>query len=267
MQAALCTIGDELLAGDTENTNATWIAARLTARGVSTRRILVIPDEVDLIARKVREYAEKFDAVIVTGGLGGTHDDVTMDGVAAAFDLELEIDELARADVAETLAEVRERLPNLDLDVDAHASIPAGGRALLNDEGLAPGCVVENVYVLPGIPREMEPMFESVVEEFSGAARSRVVYTTTPEGQYTSDLMDARDRFSVAIGSYPGRSDGERRNRIKLVGEDEAVLKEAAAWIEARVEPYQADGDDDDGGRDGGEEAGAGEADGKEADS
>lgn len=245
MQAALLTIGDELLAGDTENTNATWIASRLTARGVATRRILVIPDDVELIARKVCEYSEQFDAVIVTGGLGGTHDDVTMPAVARAFDRELAVDELARADVEATLEEVRERLPDLDLDVDAHASIPAGGRALLNEAGLAPGCVVENVYVLPGIPREMKPMFESVAEEFSGTARSETVYTTTPEGQYTSTLMAARDRFSISIGSYPGRHEGQRRNRIKLVGEDEEVLEEAATWIEARIDPYEADRESD----------------------
>jgi molybdenum cofactor synthesis domain-containing protein len=239
MQAALLTIGDELLAGDTENTNATWIASKLTARGVNTERVLVIRDDPELIARKVAEYSEAFDAVIVTGGLGGTHDDVTMAAVADAFDRELEVDELARTDVEETLEAVRERLPALDLDVEAHASIPAGGRALLNEEGLAPGCVIENVYVLPGIPREMKPMFESVAEEFSGTARSQVVYTATPEGEYTGMLTEARDRFDVSVGSYPSRSEGRRRNRIKLLGEDETRLKEAADWIEARVDPYE----------------------------
>ena len=241
MQAALLTIGDELLAGDTENTNATWITAELTSRGVTTKRVLVIPDDIELIARKVCEYSAEFDVVIVTGGLGGTHDDVTMDAVARAFDRELAVDELARADVAETLDAVRERLPDLDIDVEAHASIPAGGRALINEDGLAPGCVVENVYVLPGIPREMEPMFESVAEDFAGTARSREVYTTTPEGQYTAMLMDARDRFPVSVGSYPSRGENGRRNRIKLVGEDEARLTEAAEWIEARVDPYEGD--------------------------
>ena len=249
MQAALLTIGDELLAGDTENTNATWLAAQLTSRGVTTKRVLVIPDDRELIARTVREYSEKFDAVIVTGGLGGTHDDVTMAAVAAAFDLELVVDELARADVEETMEAVHERLPDLEIDIDAHAAIPAGGRALCNEEGLAPGCVIENVYVLPGIPREMKPMFESVLEEFSGSARSRVVYTTTPEGEYTSALVAARDRFSVSVGSYPSRSGGERRNRIKLLGEDETRLEAAAAWIEARVEPVEGSDDGEDGER------------------
>ena len=142
---------------------------------------------------------------------------------------------------------LHQRTQWLDLDVDAHASIPAGGRALLNEEGLAPGCVVENVYVLPGIPREMKPMFESIADEFAGAARSRVVYTTTPEGQYTNDLIEMRERFSVGVGSYPGRSGGERRNRIKLVGEDEGALEEAATWIRARVDPYEDSAGDESG--------------------
>ncbi|MFW6000537.1 MAG: molybdopterin-binding protein, partial [Halorubrum sp.] len=85
MNAAVVTVGDELLDGDTENTNATWLCDRLDARGVTVRRVTVVPDEVSQIARVVNEYHAEYDAVIVTGGLGPTHDDVTMEGVAAAF--------------------------------------------------------------------------------------------------------------------------------------------------------------------------------------
>jgi molybdenum cofactor synthesis domain-containing protein len=233
MDVALLTVGDELLAGDTQNTNATWLADRLTERGATVARVLVVPDDRALIARKVAEYAEGFDAVVVTGGLGGTPDDRTMDAVADAFDRSLAVDERAREDIERTVEAVREEYPDIELDVDAEASIPTGSQPLLNEPGLAPGCVVGNVYVLPGIPAEMEAMFESVAAAFGGEVRSRVFYTNTPEADLIADLTATEERFDVAVGCYPDRE--ARHNRIKLVGEDSAVLDRAAEWLRARV--------------------------------
>ncbi|WP_049998067.1 competence/damage-inducible protein A [Halococcus sediminicola] len=238
MDVALLTIGDELLSGDTANTNATWLASRLTDRGATVARVLVVPDDRELIARKVDEYADAFDAVIVTGGLGGTPDDRTMDAVADAFDRSLAVDERARESVEKRVAAIRDRYPDIDIDVAAEASIPEGSQVLLNDPGLAPGCVVENVYVLPGIPEEMEAMFESVVEAFGGDMRSRVFYTNTPEADLIPDLVATEERFDVTVGCYPDRE--ARHNRLKLVGEDSAELDAAAEWLRERVETVPA---------------------------
>src|SRR6056297_2557725 len=90
MRVAVITVGDELLSGDITNTNAAWLGARLSARGVSIERVIVLPDRVADIARVVNEYRAEYDAVIVTGGLGPTHDDLTMNGVAAALGRDLE---------------------------------------------------------------------------------------------------------------------------------------------------------------------------------
>ena len=84
MRVAIVTVGDELLVGDTVNTNAAWLGERLHERGVEVGRVAVLPDRVADIARVVNEFRAEFDAVIVTGGLGPTHDDLTMEGVAAA---------------------------------------------------------------------------------------------------------------------------------------------------------------------------------------
>jgi nicotinamide-nucleotide amidase len=238
MNVALLTIGDELLAGDTENTNATWLASRLTDRGATVARVLVIPDDRALIARKVAEYAEAFDAVIVTGGLGGTPDDRTMNAVADAFDRSLAVNERARESVEERLKAVRGEYPDISLDVAAEASIPEGSQPLLNEPGLAPGCVVESVYVLPGIPAEMKAMFEDVAEAFGGSVRSRTFYTVTPEADLISDLTVAEECFDVAVGCYPDRE--ARHNRLKLVGEDSDELDDAAEWLRARVETVPA---------------------------
>ena len=234
MNVALLTVGDELLAGDTVNTNAAWLAERLSERGVTVARILTIPDSRSLIADKVRTYSDDFDAVIVTGGLGGTPDDVTIAAVADAFDRDLIVSEPALADVETRLAEISDDVPDLDIDPAAEATLPDGARPLLNPEGLAPGCVVENVYVLPGIPRELKAMFDTVAEEFSGDAISHLLYTVEPEANMVSTLEAITDAFDVAVGCYPDRD--ARHNRLKLTATDEATLTEATAWLHERID-------------------------------
>jgi molybdenum cofactor synthesis domain-containing protein len=234
MEVALLTIGDELLAGDTVNTNASWLAERLSERGVTVARILTIPDDRALIAEWVREYSDAFDAVIVTGGLGGTPDDVTVDAVADAFDRELVVSEQALAAVEKRLADIDDAVPDLDLDVEAEATVPEGARPLVNAEGLAPGCVIENVYVLPGIPRELKAMFGTVAEEFSGDALSRFLYTTAPEANLVTTLETVAEAFDVSVGCYPDRD--ARHNRLKITATDEETLAGAAAWLRERVD-------------------------------
>src|SRR6478736_5976237 len=97
--AAILTIGNELLSGDVENTNGSWLARRLEPAGVDVRLIAVLPDEIEQIATTVREQAGRADLVLVTGGLGGTPDDLTREAVAAAFGVE----QTEYADVAEEL--------------------------------------------------------------------------------------------------------------------------------------------------------------------
>ena len=229
MQVALLTVGDELLAGDTVNTNAAWLADHLADRGVSVRRVLVVPDEREAIAEAARTYSEAYDAVIATGGLGGTPDDVTMAAVADAFGRELAVDDLALADVEETLAAIAEDYPDLDVDAETEATIPAGSRPLLNRCGLSPGCVVENVYVLPGIPDEMQTMFEDVADEFEGDAVSTFLYTERPEANLVDALTDAGKQFDVSVGCYPDRSAGH--NRLKVTGDDPEEVDAAIAWL------------------------------------
>ncbi|WP_332897367.1 competence/damage-inducible protein A [Haladaptatus sp. CMSO5] len=234
MQVALLTVGDELLAGDIDNTNASWLARQLGERGVSVVRILVVPDDEEVIANQIRAYSDAFDAVIVTGGLGGTPDDVTMASLARAFDRDLEVNDEALEAVEARLAAIADKYPDLDIDATAEASIPAGSRVLINDAGLSPGCVLKNVYAVPGIPSEMKAMFEQVAAEFSGDMQTRTLYTPTPEGQLLSVLTTVRDEFGVAVGCYPNREEG--RNRLKLRGTDEKALDAAAAWLHEEIE-------------------------------
>jgi molybdenum cofactor synthesis domain-containing protein len=239
VQVAILTVGDEVLAGDIENTNASWLASRLTERGATVARIMTVPDDRRVIAEAVSNWADAFDAVVVTGGLGGTHDDVTADAIADVFDRELVVDEAVREAVIETLAEYRDLDPaelDLDrvgLDVDEWAALPAGGRPLLNPEGLCPGVVIENVYAFPGIPDEMQAIFDTVAAEFDGETVSLEVKTTQPEASLSTPIAEVRQRFDIRIGSYPSLT---THNRIKILGTDPDAVEAARDWLRDRID-------------------------------
>ena len=226
MDVALVCVGDELLAGDTVNTNAAWLGERLSERGVDVERVTVIPDRVADIARTVDEYRADYDAVVVTGGLGPTHDDVTMEGVAAAVGRTLAESDAVLERLASEGGYAREDL------AEGTADVPAGARPLHNVEGVAPGCVVENVYVLPGVPAEMKAMFEAVVGEFEGRERHvGFVAVDEPESALVGRFAELRERFDVTVGSYPGDD-----VRVKVRTSDEAELEAALEWLRANVD-------------------------------
>ena len=231
MNAAIVTVGNELLAGDIENTNATWLAAELSGRGVDVARIVVVPDDEAVVAARVGAWAAAFDAVLVTGGLGGTPDDVTMAAVAAGLDRELVVDPVAAADVRERINRIYTENPDLGFELrpEWYASMPAGATPIPNPEGLAPGCVAGSVYVLPGIPEEMKAVFGNVADDFGGDVVVRTLYSPEPEGALASPLGELTDRFAVRAGSYPNRS--ADRTRITVTGGGDAVVTEAVTWL------------------------------------
>jgi len=225
MNVAVVTVGDELLAGRTTDTNATWLCEQLDDRGVDVERVTTVPDRVSDIARVINEYRAEYDAVIVTGGLGPTHDDLTMEGVAAALGRDLEEHDEALAWLA------ADGYSRDDL-VAGTAELPAGARALHNDAGVAPGAALEGVYVLPGVPAEMKAMFETIADEFAGTATYReAIVADEPESALLDRIAELRERFDVSVGSYPGDS-----VRIELKGTNETTVADAAAWLRERVE-------------------------------
>ncbi|WP_248897698.1 competence/damage-inducible protein A [Haloplanus halobius] len=226
MRVAVVTVGDELLSGDTVNTNAAWLCDRLDERGVSVERVTTVPDRIADIARVVNEYRAEYDAVVVTGGVGPTHDDVTMEGVAAAFGRDLIHSEDAAAWIEEHGDYAADDL------TDETTHLPAGARMLPNPEGVAPGAVLDSVYVLPGVPEEMKAMFASVEAEFEGE-RTHVaeVRTTEPESALLDRVEGVQEAFDVRVGSYPGED-----VRLKVIAADSETAAEAAAWLRERVD-------------------------------
>jgi molybdenum cofactor synthesis domain-containing protein len=272
VKVAIVTVGDELLAGETENTNASWLARQLADRGATVARVLTVPDDGDAIATAVDRYRQRFDAVLVSGGLGGTHDDVTIAAVADAVGGDLVVDPAARERVVETAAAFRDENPEvvdryeMAFDADAWAERPAGARVVPNDAGLAPGCVVEAgeaerdgqpagdetngqpagddrapVYVFPGPPRELRAVFGRVADEFGGDRVSTTVYTPAPESSLVATMDAVRERFDVAVGSYPAVDEGH--NRVKVSGTDADAVDAAVAHLREEVDVVDRDGD------------------------
>jgi molybdenum cofactor synthesis domain-containing protein len=229
--AAIVTIGNELLSGDVANTNAAWLAARLEKIGVTDQLMAVLPDEIQAIAAFLRLHGPEVDTVIVTGGLGGTPDDVTREAIAATFGVpQVKFPELA--------AELRARFHRNPDYVTPWALLPEGSRPLDNPLGGAPGFTIGNVYVLPGLPAEMEAMYELVELELAGAppiGSWRRTYETT-ESRIVDVLRDLERRWpAIRVGSYPTFGPDGSRVEVVLKSQDAAALAAASAWAEAAL--------------------------------
>lgn len=231
--AVVLTVGNEIVSGDTENTNASWIARRLARLGVSVRLIAAVRDDVEEIAAFLQAERPRADFLFVTGGLGGTPDDITREAVAAGFGVPCE-------EIGGLAAELRERFGPRGLgDYAARwACVPRGSRPLANPLGGAPGFVVENVYVLPGLPSEMEAMFDSIADEFRGTPIGswRRTYRTT-EGAIVSILQEAtRGNPAVSVGSYPRFGPGGPEVEVVLKSGDATALAAATTSVESALE-------------------------------
>ena len=230
--AAILTIGNELVSGDVPNSNAAWLARRLAPLGVSVRLTAALPDEIDAVAEFVRAEAPRVDFLLVTGGLGGTPDDLTREAIAAAFGVPQE-------EVPEVAADLRARFRRDPEYAARWAMLPRGSRPLANPLGGAPGFALENVYVLPGLPSEMEAMFASIEEEFrrGGPIESwRRVYRTY-ESVIAATLVETGERWpGVLVGSYPSFGAGGFTVEVVLKSSDVAALAAASAWLESAIE-------------------------------
>jgi len=229
--ASILTIGNEIVSGDVPNTNAVWLAKRLAPLGVAVRMTAALPDQIDPVAEFVSAEAPRVEFLLVTGGLGGTPDDLTREAIAAAFGVDQE-------EVPELAADLRLRFRG-DPDYAARwARLPRGSRPLANPLGGAPGFAIENVYVLPGLPAEMEAMFAAVQEEFrrgSPIGAWRRVYRTR-ESVIAATLAEAGRRWPAAVvGSYPAFLATGPEVEVVVKSSDADELAAASDWLEARL--------------------------------
>jgi molybdenum cofactor synthesis domain-containing protein len=230
--AAILTIGHEVVSGDVANTNATWLAQRLETLGVHVVIAAAVPDETEAIGDFVRRERSRVDHLVVTGGLGGTPDDITREAIAAAFGV-------GQKEVPELAADLRARFPRHPDYAARWAQLPTGSVPLDNPHGGAPGFRLENVWALPGLPSEMEAMFDAYADQLRGevpiSAWRRAFRTR--ESEIVQLLTGATVRWpQVTIGSYPRFLPDGPEVEVVLKSADSAALAAAVAWLEPALD-------------------------------
>lgn len=230
--AGILIIGDEILSGKFEDENAPFLLRELGGQGVDVRRVHVIPDVEEIIADEVRRFSNDFDYVLTSGGVGPTHDDVTLEGVARAFGERLVRNEEM---VAMLLQLMKGREPNeSQLKM---CDLPESAELLSGHEVWFPLVRVRNVYVFPGVPRLLKVKFESTRHEFRGHPMAlRRVFLSCMESDVAQDLRDLLAEFSgVKVGSYPRLGEREFRTLITLECRDESCLDRSVDWLLERI--------------------------------
>lgn len=228
--AAVVTVGNELLSGAIENSNATWLARELVECGVGLKVILTLPDEVPTIASALRGLSVEHSYVFVTGGVGPTPDDVTREAVALAVEEPL-VEHIAMGDILRRLygTAFSER-------VLVMARLPEGAELLSNDDRLFPGFRIRNLYVFPGIPELMKANFALIKPRFQGVPfLSKTLTTSLDESKYAHLLDKAIAAFpEVLFGSYPHLHAGRFTATVMLRSRDEGTLERAWGWLKER---------------------------------
>jgi len=238
--AAALIIGDEILSGKTRDENTHTLAQLLFLQGVDLVRVVVIPDDIPTIVSELQSLSKQYTFVFTSGGIGPTHDDKTYEAVSVAFNRPLHIHEESLSRLVanmhkhypeRSLTEARKRMVLLPTPCD-----------IVWTEGLwVPLVVVENVYVLPGIPAYFKAMLEAARPRLVGTPKHRIqIYTQMSEGDIAESLSATQNVYAdVAIGSYPRTSEGHYMVMVSIEGRDRINVQRAAEEIERATKGYR----------------------------
>ena len=221
--AGIIVIGNEILSGKVADTNSSFLTRELRRMGVDVRRITVIPDDLDDIARTVRAFHERFDLVFTSGGVGPTHDDVTIEGIARAFGRSVvregELEQKLRDFYKEKVNDARLKM----------SEVPEGAELIYGGTLAFPTLKIDNVYILPGIPEILQSKFLAIRERFSADPfHLRIVYTREGEGAIAQFLNDTLRLFpELLLGSYPKIGDPEYVVKLTLESKDRDYVERA----------------------------------------
>lgn len=209
--AAVVLIGNELLSGKIRDENAAWIAGRLRTLGIDLRRIATIPDDPEDIIAEVRACAARYTHVFTSGGIGPTHDDITLETLARAWDVPLVLDptlaDILRAHFGARLTDDHLRM----------ARVPEGTRLVSGGPIAWPVMCFGNLYILPGVPEIFRAKFDVIADTFQGTAfYLRNLYLNSDEGEIAPLLRRVEGAFAVQIGSYPRIDLADHRVRITV---------------------------------------------------
>lgn len=197
--AGILIIGSEILSGKVTDANSPYLVRELRDLGVDVRRIVTVPDDPPVIVEVVRDMARQHDLVFTTGGVGPTHDDVTIAAVAQAFDRPMvrhpRLEDVLRRHYGVGITAAQLRM----------AEVPEGSRLIGEGDIGLPVVAFQNVFIFPGIPEAVRRKFACIREQFREAPYvGRRIYLRCDEGEIAADLYRTLDRFpAIQLGSYP----------------------------------------------------------------
>lgn len=236
--AALIVIGDEILSGKTQDANTQALAKALNTVGVQLREVRTIPDDKATIVNAINHFRSAVDYVFTTGGIGPTHDDITAESLAEAFDRKLVIDPDAYDELeayylskGEAFTPARQKM----------VTMPEGAKPIRNDVTIAPGIHIENVYTLAGVPSIMRSMLEYILPTLQGGVSlvSYSISTNIGESTFADGLTEIQIAHpEVVIGSYPKFDGGELKVTIIMRHADtdrlEVVMDTVSELIQSK---------------------------------
>ncbi|MDF1609844.1 molybdopterin-binding protein [Hoeflea sp. YIM 152468] len=238
--AAALAIGDELLSGRTRDKNIGHLAELLTAAGIVLEEVRIVPDEQSRIVEALNALRTRYDYVFTSGGIGPTHDDITADAIAAAFDVECTYDAAAMALLS---AHYADRGLELTPARQRMARMPVGSRHIDNPVSCAPGFIIGNVHVMAGVPSVFQAMLDTVLPQLNVGVKLLSDKVSCPYGE--GDIGDplaaiAKAHRQVSIGSYPRFSGAGFSTEIVIRCRDAAAIATARREIEAMLSEIAA---------------------------
>ncbi|MFI5341314.1 MAG: competence/damage-inducible protein A [Candidatus Methylomirabilales bacterium] len=231
--AGILIIGNEVLSGKVVDQNSPYLVRELRALGVEVKRITTIPDEVPVIAQEVQALAEQYDLVFTTGGVGPTHDDVTIAAIATAFGRGVVrhplLEDVLRQHYGQGITAAQLRM----------AEMPEGGELVGEGDMGFPVVVFRNVYIFPGIPEAVRRKFERIRERFREQPFVlRRVFLRCDEGQIAGDLNGVMSRFpALQLGSYPILHNPEHNVELTLESKSAEYVERALRFLLNRLSP------------------------------
>jgi molybdenum cofactor synthesis domain-containing protein len=229
----MIVIGDEILSGRTRDANMHHLAGQLTEAGIDLTEVRIVSDDAPAIIAAVQALSASYSHVFTSGGIGPTHDDITADCIAAAFDTPIDIRDDARALLQAHYDRSGQELNTARLRM---ARIPDGATLIDNPVSTAPGFTLGNVHVMAGVPSVFQAMIASVLPTLSGGAPllSRSLRVVRGEGDLAGPLGEFAARHpDLSVGSYPFQKDGIYGANLVVRGQDAAALDAAMAELGA----------------------------------
>ena len=221
--AGIVIIGNEVLSGKTQDINSHFFCTELRQLGVDVQKISTIPDDIELIGQEVAAFSKCFDWVFTSGGVGPTHDDVTIDGIAHGFGLKVvrhpDIEQRMRRRLGSDVNEARLRMAN----------VPEGAELLATEALFAPIVKIHNVFIFPGIPKILQERFHSIKERFRDTPYFlKTVYVTQGEGVIAGFMNDLLLKYpQLMLGSYPVLDIPDYKVKVTLESKDSDYLDQA----------------------------------------